>query len=206
MLADPRAQSLVTDFASEWLGLRIVKGVLPDPVIFSDFEGLKQAFQRETELLLSNVLLGDRNVLELLNANYTFVNERLARHYGIAGVYGDQFRQVTVTDGIRGGLLGQGSILTATSYPNRTSPVLRGKWILDNILGSPPPPPPPDVPALPDDGANAGKCFPCGSAWPRTGGTPLAQVATREWIRSGLALENFDATGKWRTVREDEPG
>jgi len=142
MLADPKAQSLVTNFASEWLGLRIVKGVLPDPIIFSDFEGLKQAFQKETELFLSNVLLGDRNVLELLNGNYTYLNERLARHYGIEGVYGNQFRKVTLTDGVRGGLLGQGGILTATSYPNRTSPVLRGQWILDNILGNPPPPPP----------------------------------------------------------------
>ena len=119
-------------------------------------DGLRVAFERETELLLDSVLLGDRSVLELLNANYTFVNERLARHYGIPDVYGDQFRRVTVNDGIRGGLLGQGSILTATSYPNRTSPVVRGKWILETLLGSPPPLPPPDVPAL-REAASTGK-------------------------------------------------
>src|ERR1700679_6517 len=124
---------------------------MPDPILFPDFDdNLRLAFERETDLLLNNVLLDDRSVVELLNANYTFVNERLARHYGIPDVYGDQFRRVTVNDGIRGGLLGQGSILTATSYPNRTSPVVRGKWILETLLGSPPPPPPPDVPALPE--------------------------------------------------------
>ena len=151
MLADPRAKSLVTNFAAEWLSLRVVEGVRPDPIIFTEFDdSLRLAFENETNLLLENVLLGDRSVLELLNANYTFVNERLARHYGIPDVYGDQFRRVTVTDGIRGGLLGQGSILTLTSYPTRTSPVVRGKWILETLLGSPPPPPPPDVPALPE--------------------------------------------------------
>jgi mono/diheme cytochrome c family protein len=203
MLADPRAQSLVANFASEWLGLRIVKGVLPDPIIFSDFEGLKQAFQRETELFLDNVLLGDRNVLELLNANYTFLNERLARHYGIQGVYGNQFRKVTVTDGIRGGLLGQGGILTATSYPNRTSPVLRGQWILNNILGSPAPPPPPNVPRL-DDEANA-NVLSMRERMAQHRANPACAGCHARMDPLGLALENFDATGKWRVGERLSP-
>ena len=196
MLADPRATSLVSNFASEWLGLRVVAGVQPDPVIFSDFDGLKQAFQKETGLFLSNVLLGDRSVLELLNANYTFVNERLARHYGIPNVYGDQFRKVTVTDGIRGGLLGQGGILTATSYPNRTSPVLRGQWILNNLLGSPPPPPPPNVPRL-DDEANA-DVLSMRERMAAHRANPACAGCHARMDPLGLALENFDATGKWR--------
>jgi cytochrome c5 len=203
MLADPKAQSLVTNFASEWLGLRIVKGVLPDPIIFSDFEGLKQAFQKETELFLSNVLLGDRNVLELLNANYTFLNERLARHYGIEGVYGNQFRKVTLTDGVRGGLLGQGGILTATSYPNRTSPVLRGQWILDNILGNPPPPPPPNVPRL-DDEANA-NVLSMRERMAAHRANPACAGCHARMDPLGLALENFDATGRWRAGERLSP-
>jgi hypothetical protein len=203
MLADPRAQSLVTNFASEWLGLRIVKGVLPDPIIFSDFEGLKQAFEEETHLFLSDVLLGDRNVLELLNANYTYLNERLARHYGIPGVYGNQFRKVIITDGIRGGLLGQGGILTATSYPNRTSPVLRGQWILDNILGNPPPPPPPNVPRL-DDEANAG-VLSMRDRMAAHRANPACAGCHARMDPLGLALENFDATGKWRAGERLSP-
>jgi mono/diheme cytochrome c family protein len=203
MLADPRAESLVSNFASEWLGMRVVKGVAPDPVIFSDFEGLKQAFQRETTMFLDYVLLGNRNVLELLNANYTFVNERLARHYGIPNVYGNQFRMVTVSDGIRGGLLGQGSILTATSYPNRTSPVLRGKWILDNILGSPPPPPPPNVPRL-DDEANA-NILTMRERMAAHRANPACASCHARMDPLGLALENFDATGKYRAGERMSP-
>lgn len=196
MLADPRARSLVSNFASEWLGLRVVAGVQPDPVVFSDFDGLKQAFQRETGLFLSYVMLGDRNLLELLNANYTFLNERLALHYGIQNVYGSEFRRVTVSDGIRGGLLGQGGILTATSYPNRTSPVLRGKWILDNILGSPPPPPPPNVPRL-DDEENA-NVLSMRERMAAHRANPACASCHARMDPLGLALENFDATGKWR--------
>jgi hypothetical protein len=196
MLADPRARSLVSNFASEWLGLRVVSGVQPDPVIFSDFDGLKQAFQRETGLFLSYVMLGDRNLLELLNANYTFLNERLAVHYGIPNVYGNEFRLVGVNDGIRGGLLGQGGILTATSYPNRTSPVLRGKWILDNILGSPPPPPPPNVPRL-DDEENA-NILSMRERMAAHRANPACAGCHARMDPLGLALENFDATGKWR--------
>jgi hypothetical protein len=196
MLADPRARSLVSNFASEWLGLRVVAGVQPDPLIFSDFNGLKQAFQRETGLFLNYVMLGDRNLLELLNANYTFVNERLAVHYGIPNIYGNEFRLVTVNDGIRGGLLGQGGILTATSYPNRTSPVLRGKWILDNLIGSPPPPPPPNVPRLDDEeNANVLSMRERMAAHRRN---PACAGCHARMDPLGLALENFDATGKWR--------
>jgi hypothetical protein len=197
MLADSRAHSLVSNFASQWLSLREVGGVQPDPVIFSDFDGLKELFQKETELFLDSVLLDNHNVLELLNANYTFVNERLARHYGIPGVYGSQFRKVTVTDGIRGGLLGQGGILTATSYPNRTSPVLRGQWILNNILGSPAPPPPPDVVRDLDDPAKA--LLPMRERMAEHRANPACAGCHSRMDPLGLALENFDATGKWRT-------
>jgi cytochrome c551/c552 len=205
MLADPRAKSLVANFATEWLALRMIEGVKPDPIIFPEFdEGLRRAFERETELLLESVLLGDHSVMELLNANYTFVNERLARHYGIPDVYGDQFRRVTVTDGIRGGLLGQGSILTATSYPNRTSPVVRGKWILETLLGSPPPPPPPNVPALPEAEAT-GKVLSMRDRLSEHRANPECASCHARMDPLGFAMENFDATGKWRTVESTGP-
>jgi mono/diheme cytochrome c family protein len=205
MLADPRAKSLVNNFAAEWLSLRVVEGVKPDPIIFSEFDdSLRLAFENETNLLLENVLLGDRSVLELLNANYTFVNERLARHYGIPDVYGDQFRRVTVTDGVRGGLLGQGSILTLTSYPTRTSPVVRGKWILETLLGSPPPPPPPDVPALPE-AEGAGKVLTMRERLSEHRKNPACASCHARMDPLGFALENFDATGKWRTVESTGP-
>jgi mono/diheme cytochrome c family protein len=205
MLADPKAKSLVTNFASEWLSLRVVEGVRPDPILFPEFDdNLRSAFERETDLLLDNVLLGDRSVLELLNANYTFVNERLARHYGIPDIYGDQFRRVTVNDGIRGGLLGQGSILTLTSYPTRTSPVVRGKWVLETLLGSPPPPPPPDVPALPD-AEGSGKVLSMRERLSEHRKNPACASCHARMDPIGFALENFDATGKWRTVESTGP-
>ena len=150
MLADPRSESMVTNFAAQWLYLRDVDSKKPDELLFPDFdENLRTAFRRETELFLDSILRENRSVLELLTANYTFLNERLAKHYGIPNVKGSYFRRVTFpADSPRGGLLGQGSILTLTSYANRTSPVLRGKWVLENLLASPPPPPPPNVPAL----------------------------------------------------------
>ncbi len=196
MLADPRARSLVTNFASEWLGLRMVEGVRPDPILFSEFDGLKEAFQRETSLFLEHILLGDRDVRELINANYTFVNERLARHYGIPNIYGDQFRLVPVNDGIRGGLIGQGGILTATSYPNRTSPVLRGKWVLDSILGAPPPPPPPNIPPLPED--EPGKVLSMRERMAEHRKNPACASCHARMDPIGFSLENFDATGRWR--------
>jgi hypothetical protein len=205
MLADKRAKSLVTNFASEWLSLRVIEGAKPDPIVFPEFDdGLRAAFEKETEMLLDSVLLNDHSVLELLNANYTFVNERLARHYGIPNVYGDQFRRVTVNDGIRGGLLGQGSILTATSYPNRTSPVLRGKWILETLLGSPPPPPPPNVPALPEAEAT-GKVVSMRVRLSEHRQNPACAGCHSRMDPLGFALENFDATGKWRTVESAGP-
>ena len=205
MLADGRAKSLVTNFASEWLSLRVIEGAKPDPIVFPEFDdGLRLAFQKETSMLLDTVLLGDHSVLDLLNANYTFVNERLARHYGIPGIYGDQFRRVTVTDGIRGGLLGQGSILTATSYPNRTSPVLRGKWILETLLGSPPPPPPPDVPAL-KEAEESGKVLTMRERLSEHRANPACAGCHARMDPLGFALENFDATGKWRTFESFGP-
>jgi len=205
MLADNRARNLVTNFGYQWLQLPEAEGVHPDPVIFTDFDdSLRRAFIQETELLLQSVLLGDHSVLELLNAKYTFVNERLASHYGIPGVYGDQFRRVEVNDGVRGGLLGQGSILTATSYPNRTSPVLRGKWILDVLLGSPPPPPPPEVPALPEAG-EGGKIRSVRERLSEHRKNAACASCHTRMDPLGFALENFDATGRWRTVEANGP-
>ena len=147
MLADPKAQALVSNFAGQWLHLRNLRNAQPHADDFPDFDdNLRHAFQRETELLFESVMREDRSVVDLLRADYTFVNERLARHYGIPNVYGSQFRRVPVTDEARKGLLGHGSILTLTSHATRTSPVVRGKFILENILGTPPPSPPPDVP------------------------------------------------------------
>ena len=146
MLADPRAAALVENFAGQWLYVRNLGNITPDRPTFPDFDdNLRRAMQRETELFVESIMREDRSVLDLLTADYTYVNERLARHYEIPGVYGDRFRRVPVTDEHRRGLLGHGSVLTVTSYATRTSPVLRGKWILDNLLGAPPPPPPPDV-------------------------------------------------------------
>src|SRR4030095_7182499 len=136
----------------QWLQLRNLRSSLPDKEVFPDFaDNLRQSFQRETELLFDSIVREDRSVVDLLTADYTFVDERLARHYGIPGVTGSGFRRVAVADEARRGLLGQGSILTVTSHANRTSPVVRGKWILENLLNSPPPPPPPDVPPLDED-------------------------------------------------------
>src|SRR5213078_3945462 len=151
MLADDRSRALVSNFAEQWLYLRNLASTTPDMRLFPDFDdNLRQAFRQETELFFESILREDRNVLDLLRANYTFVNERLAKHYGIPNVYGSRFRRITFEgeNSVRGGLLRQGSVLTVTSYATRTAPVIRGKWILSNILGVPPPPPPPFVPAL----------------------------------------------------------
>jgi hypothetical protein len=203
MLADPRSEALVSNFAGQWLQLRNVRSVQPNSDEFPDFDdNLRQSFRRETELLFTSILREDRNVLDLLRADYTFVNERLARHYGIPGVYGSRFRRVPVTDDTRRGLLGQGSMLAITSHAERTSPVLRGKWVLENLLGLPVPPPPADVPALKgkEDGQK-----------PRTLREQLAEHRADPVCASchkvmdpvGFALENFDAVGAWRTR---EPG
>ena len=205
MLADPRAtRALVDNFAAQWLNLRRVREVVVDPDIYPDFdESLLQAFEEETRLFLVSMLREDRSVLDLLRADYTFVNERLARHYGIAGIYGSRFRRVTLPDpDRRGGLLAHGSILATTSYPNRTSPVLRGKWLLDNMFGTPPPPPPPGVNTTLDE--------PTGGALPPTIRERLAKHRTNAVCSTchsaidppGFALENFDAIGAWRATDE----
>ena len=203
MLADPRSQALVTNFAGQWLYLRNLAAVNPDPRMFPDFDdNLRQAFRRETELFFESVVKEDHNVLDLLRANYTFVNERLARHYGIPNVYGSRFRRVMLgEDSVRGGLLGHGSILTVTSYANRTSPVLRGKWILENIVGTPPPPPPPNVPPLKDNGA-AGKVLSMRERMAQHRTNPACAGCHQFMDPAGLSMENFDAIGRWRTRTE----
>ncbi|HEY3045135.1 MAG TPA: DUF1592 domain-containing protein, partial [Vicinamibacterales bacterium] len=205
MLADPRAGALVKNFAGQWLFLRNLQSHLPDNTAFPDFDdNLRQAFRRETELLFDAVMREDRSVLDLLNANYTFVNERLARHYGIPNVYGSRFRRVTLADENRRGLLGQGSVLTVTSYPNRTSPVLRGKWILENILGTPPPPPPPNVPALTENGED-GKVLSVRERLEEHRKNPVCASCHRVMDPLGFSLENFDAIGQWRAREEGGP-
>jgi mono/diheme cytochrome c family protein len=202
MLADPRSKSLVDNFAAQWLELRRLEGAAPVAAVFPEFDGeLRDAFKQETERFLESMIREDRPVVELLTASYTFVNERLARHYGIPNIAGSHFRRVSLTGDKRVGLLGHGSILTVTSQANRTSPVLRGKWVLDNVLGAPVPPPPPDIPALKPDSED---------------GEPLTGRAALEQHRNnvvcancharmdpwGFALENYDAIGAWR----DEEG
>jgi hypothetical protein len=200
MLADPRSESMVTNFAAQWLYLRDVEAKQPDEVLFPDFdETLRSAFRRETELFLDSILRENRSVMELLTANYTFLNERLAKHYGIPNVQGSWFRRVTLPEGSpRGGLLGQGSILTLTSYANRTSPVLRGKWVLENLLASPPPPPPPDVPALKTDGPEPGKTLSMRDAMVQHRANPTCASCHARMDPIGFSMENFDAIGKWR--------
>ena len=200
MLADPKAQSLATNFAGQWLFLRNVQNASPDRTEFPNFDdNLRQAFVRETELLFESVVHEDRSVLTLLDAGYTFVNERLAKHYGIPQIYGPDFRRVPVPNDDRRGVLGHGSVLLVTSNTNRTSPVIRGAWILENIVGSPPPIPPPNVPAFEESVFGVA---------PRTVRERLEQHRRNPACAGchnimdpiGLALENFDAVGRWRTT------
>ena len=201
MLADPRASTLVTSFAAQWLHFRNLRAVAPDVNAFPEFDDdLREAFQRETELFIEHQIREDRSVLDLLTADYTFVNERLARHYGLPEVYGSHFRRVTFGDDRRRGLLGQGSILTVTSYANRTSPVVRGKWLLENILGAPPPPPPPDVPPLEESDVNEARSMRDRMEQHRA--SPVCASCHAQMDPLGFALENFDAIGKWRDVDE----
>lgn len=198
MLEDPRSDALVRNFAGQWLLLRNLASVQPDTRLFPEFDSaLRGALQRETELFVADIIHEDRSVLDLLTANFTFLNERLARHYGIAGVQGDEFRRVELRDDRRGGLLGQGSILTLTSFPNRTSVVLRGKWILENILGDPPPPPPPDVPSLPQLATDR-KPVSLRQQMEHHRAQPACAVCHARMDPLGFALENYDAVGKWR--------
>jgi len=205
MLADPKSEALTENFAGQWLRLRNLRNVLPNTDLFPDFDdNLRQSMRRETELLFASVIREDRGILDLMTADYSFINERLARHYGIPGVYGSQFRRVTVSDPARRGLLGQGSILALTSHAERTSPVLRGKWILENVLGLPVPPPPPDVPPLKE--REQGE-------QPRTMREQMMEHRVNPACANchklmdpiGLALENFDAVGAWRANDSGSP-
>ena len=206
MLADSRSTSLVTNFAEQWLYLRDIESKRPNEALFADFdESLRDAFRRETDLFLDSVLRGNHSVLDLLSANYTFVNERLAKHYGIHNVHGSDFRRDTLPPGSpRGGLLGQGSILTITSYANRTSPVNRGKWVLENLLSAPPPPPPPNVPALKTEG-NTGKSLTMRDAMIQHRANPACASCHARMDPIGFAMENFDAIGRWRDQDAGNP-
>ena len=206
MLADGRSQSLVSNFAEQWLYLRNLASTTPDMRLFPDFDdNLRQAFRRETELFFESIVREDRSVLDLLRANYTFVNGRLAKHYGIPNVYGSRFRRVTFGEGgVRGGLLRQGSILTVTSYATRTSPVIRGKWILANILGLPPPPPPGAVPALKET-SGVGKTLSMRERMAQHRADPACSGCHRLMDPVGFSLENYDAVGRWRNAEEAVP-
>ncbi|MGH9786669.1 MAG: DUF1592 domain-containing protein [Terriglobia bacterium] len=198
MLADFRSNALVTNFASIWLYLRNLRLANPDPDAFPEFdENLREAFARETELFFESMLREDRSVPDLVKADYTFLNERLARHYGIPNVYGSHFRRVKLSDPARGGLLSHSSILTVTSYANRTAPTIRGKWILENILGAPPPPPPPNVPSLQDGKDVQGLTMRQRMELHRA--NPVCASCHARMDPLGFALENFDAIGRWRT-------
>ena len=203
LLADARAGALVDNFASQWLRLRNLESQERESADYPEFdENLREAFRRETELFVESSIREDRSLLELLGANYTFVNERLARHYGIPGVYGDRFRRVTLApDHPRGGLLGHGGLLMVTSYPNRTSPVVRGKWLLETLLGAPPPEPPPNVPGLPDRG-EGGEPASVRDRLERHRANPACAGCHAPMDPLGFALENFDAIGLWRATSE----
>ncbi|MEO8100224.1 MAG: DUF1592 domain-containing protein [Acidobacteriota bacterium] len=204
MLADSKADALVENFASQWLFLRNMKNTFPDPQEFPNFDdNLRQDLRKETQMFVGSIFREDHNILDLLNADYTFVNERVARHYGIPNIYGNRFRRVPITDDNRRGLLGQASILSVTSHTTRTSPVLRGKWILSNLLGTPPPPPPPDVPAL-KEASEMAKPTSVRERVALHRASPTCASCHNIMDPLGLALENFDATGRWRTTDSGE--
>ncbi len=198
MLADERSSAFSTNFTGQWLFLRNLSKVTPDPDIFPTFDqGLAKAFKQETELFFDAVLRENRPVTDLLSANFTYLNQRLAEHYDIPGVYGSQFRRVSLADSNRGGLLGQGSILTVTSYPNRTSVVQRGKWVLENLLGSGPPPPPPDIPAL-EAHAKDGKTLTMRQQMEQHRANPTCAGCHSRMDPIGFSLENYNGIGAWR--------
>ena len=204
MLADPKANALVDNFGGQWLHLRNVADWTPDPERFAQFDdSLRYAFQRETELFLADLIREDRSVLELIDADYTFMNERLARFYDIDGVTGGYFRRVSLAGTQRGGIVTHGSVLMVTSYPTRTSPVLRGKWVLENLLGAPPPPPPADVPALADGAETSASSL--REALERHRANPACAVCHARLDPLGFALENFDAVGMYRTEDDGVP-
>jgi hypothetical protein len=199
MLADPKSQALVDNFLGQWLQLRNLKNKQPNSHEFPDFDdNLRTALQTEVEMFFASIVREDRSVLDLLTADYTFLNERLARHYDIPYVYGSHFRRVTLTDEARRGLLGKGALLMVTSHPHRTSPVLRGKWILENVLGAPPPPPPDVVPPFEEE-TEARKPRSVRERMEQHRRNPACAGCHRMIDPAGLALENFDAVGAWRT-------
>jgi mono/diheme cytochrome c family protein len=201
MLADPRAEALASRFAAQWLRLQDIDKVKPDPNFYPNFDdNLAAAMRRETQLFFTHLLREDRPFLEFLQADYTFLNERLALHYGIQGVAGTQFRRVTYPDERRRGILGQGSMLVQTSLANRTSPVLRGKWVMEVLLGTPPPPPPPNVPDLEATGENkGGRMLTTRERMEIHRQNPTCNACHRFMDPIGLSLDNFDVTGRWRT-------
>jgi hypothetical protein len=203
MMADPRSQSLVKNFTGQWLFLRNIAGMQPDTSAFPNFdENLRDALRKETELVLESTLREDRSVADLLNTNYTFVNQRLAEHYGIKGIYGSEFQRIAVTDPKRQGLLGHASIMAVTSYPDRTAPTIRGKWVLEQLLGTPPPPPPPNVPALKED--STVRVLTMRQRMEEHRASPQCAVCHRIMDPIGFALENFDGLGRWRDVDGEE--
>jgi hypothetical protein len=205
MLADPRARSLASNFADQWLYLRNIESLTPDVRLFPDFDdNLRRAFRRETELFFESIMEEDHSVLELLKTDYTFLNERLAKHYGIRGVYGSHFRKVPLTpDTHRGGLLRHGSILSVTSYATRTSPVIRGHWILGNLLGTPPPPPPPNIPTLKEKTISSR--LPVRERLAEHRANTACASCHDIMDPVGFALENFDAVGRWRDYEDGNP-
>jgi mono/diheme cytochrome c family protein len=205
MLRDPRSNALVDNFASRWLELSRISGVVPDTELYPEFdENLRDAMEQETRLFVGSQVHDNRSVVELLTADYSFLNERLAAHYGIRNIYGSHFRRVTFTDSKRGGLLGQSSVLTVTSYPNRTSVTMRGRWLLANMLGAPPPPPPADIPALKEAGVE-GQPRSLRERMEMHRKDPACASCHQRMDPLGFALENFDALGKWRTVSDGAP-
>jgi hypothetical protein len=204
MTADPRSEALLSNFFGQWLMLRNVRAQLPNYLVFPAFDdNLREAFSRETELFLRSQVREDHSVLELLTADYTFVNERLARHYGIPGVYGSHFRRVNYPDTRRAGLLGHGSVMLVTAYPDRTSPVFRGKWILENILGTPPPEPPANVPPFPENDGKAPKSVRARMEMHRK--NPVCASCHTLIDPLGFGLENFNGIGKWRDADSGSP-
>ena len=205
MMADTRADGFIENFVGQWLYLRNLDGIYPDPAAFPEFdENLREAFQRETELFIDDQIRSDRSLLELLSADYSFINERLARHYDIPGIYGSRYRKVTLEGNQRGGLFGHGSLMMVTSYPNRTSPVLRGKFVLENLLGGPPPEPPPNVPAL-ETKSGDGKELTMREAMAMHREDPACRVCHAAMDPIGFSLENYDAVGKWRNEFAGQP-
>ncbi len=207
MMRDGRAAALLDNFFGQWLLSRNMRTASPDPQIFLDFdENLREAMERETQLFIESQLRDDRSVLDLLNADYTFLNERLARHYGVPNVYGNHFRRVAIGGHQRGGLLGQGSILTVTSYPNRTSPTKRGLWVLEHLLGASPPPPPPEVPGLPDaDHPEESRSLSMRERMELHRTSPVCASCHVQMDPLGFSLENYDGIGAWRAAEGGAP-